>query len=97
MKNEVPNILSVFDAIKQTDSSGFEYWKVRDLSKALGYVEYRNFKPNVEKAMEVCRNNANSLADHFVEFNEMVELGSGAFRSVQNLEIEQIRLFAYFH
>ena len=69
--------------------SGFEYWKVRDLSKALGYVEYRNFKPIVEKAMEVCRNNANSLADHFVEFNEMVELGSGAFRSVQNLKLSK--------
>jgi DNA-damage-inducible protein D len=77
MNNNVPNILMGVDAIKHTDESGRVYWKSRDLSKILGYAEYRNFKPVVEKAMEVCRNNANSIADHFVEYNEMVELGSG--------------------
>lgn len=65
------------------------YWNAREISKLLGYTEYRNFKPVVEKAIEVCRNNANLIADHFVEFNEMVELGSGAFRTVQNLKLSK--------
>jgi hypothetical protein len=89
MESEIPNILSEFDALKQTDDNGFVCWNARELSKLLGYAEYRNFKPVVEKAMEVCRNNANSIADHFVEFNEMVELGSGAFRTVQNQKLSK--------
>jgi len=89
MDSDVPNILSGFDSLKQTDDNGFVYWNARGLSKLLGYAEYRNFKPIVEKAMEVCRNNANSITDHFVEFNEMVELGSGAFRTIQNLKLSK--------
>ncbi len=89
MNNEIPNIQTIFETIKQTDNSGNFYWKARDLSKGLGYAEYRNFIPVLKKAMEVCRNNANSINDHFVEFNEMVELGSGAYREVQNLRLSK--------
>ena len=89
MDSDIPNILSGFDSLKQTDDNGFVYWNARGLSKLLGYAEYRNFKPIVEKAMQVCRNNANSIADHFVEFNEMVELGSGSFRTIQNLKLSK--------
>ncbi|MFZ4725787.1 MAG: RhuM family protein [Paludibacter sp.] len=89
MENDFSTIPSDFEAIKQIDENGLAYWKSRDLSKLLGYSEYRNFKPVVEKAMEVCRNNANAIEDHFVEYNEMVELGSGAFRTVQNLKLSK--------
>jgi len=89
MNEEIPNIQLGLDALKQTDENGNIYWKARDLSKALGYSEYRNFKPVLQKAMEVCRNNANSIADHFVEYNEMVELGSGAFRTVENVRLSK--------
>ncbi len=89
MNNEIPNIPSLFEAIKQTEAYGAVYWKARDLSKALGYAEFRNFSPVLQKAIEVCRNNANSIDDHFVEFNEMVELGSGAFREVRNLKLSK--------
>lgn len=90
MENQnIPNLMPVFDTIKHTDDAGQIFWKARDLSKVLGYSEYRNFKPIIEKAIEVCRNNANPIADHFVEFNEMVELGSGAFRTIQNLKLSK--------
>ena len=83
MENEnILNLIPAFESIKHTDEAGKAFWKARDLSNILGYLEYRNFKPIIEKAMEVCRNNANSIADHFVELNEMVELGSGAFRTI---------------
>lgn len=87
MNEEIPTIQLGLDALKQTDENGNIYWKARDLSKALGYSEYRNFKPVLQKAMEVCRNNANAIGDHFVEYNEMVELGSGAFRTVENFRL----------
>lgn len=92
MNEEIPNIQLGLDALKQTDENGSIYWKARDLSKGLGYSEYRNFKPVLQKAMEVCRNNANSIADHFVEYNEMVELGSGAFRTVKNVRLSNFSI-----
>jgi len=89
MNEEIPTMQLGFDALKQMDESGKEYWKARDLSKELGYSEYRNFKPVLQKAMEVCRNNANVIADHFVQFHEMVELGSGAFRTIENVRLSK--------
>lgn len=90
MENEnIQNLMSAFDTIKHTDEEGQIFWKARDLSNVLGYSEYRNFKPIIDKAIEVCRNNANPITDHFVEFNEMVELGSGAFRTIQNLKLSK--------
>lgn len=90
MENEnISNLMHGFESIKRTDEAGKAFWKARDLSNILGYAEYRNFKPIIEKAMEVCRNNANSIADHFVELNEMVEVGSGAFRTIQNLKLSK--------
>lgn len=90
MENQnIQNLMPVFDTIKHTDESGQIFWKARDLSKVLGYSEYRNFKLIIEKAMEVCRNNANSIPDHFVELDEMVELGSGAFRTIRNLKLSK--------
>jgi DNA-damage-inducible protein D len=71
---------NLFEQIKKTDEAGNEYWSARDLSKALEYSEYRNFKPVIEKAKEACKNSGQEIADHFVEFHEMVKIGSGAER-----------------
>ena len=45
---------TIVEQIKKTDEHGNEYWSARDKSKALGYSEYRHFKPVVEKAKEAC-------------------------------------------
>lgn len=45
MNNQIPNIPLLFEAIKQTEADGAVYWKARDLSKVLGYAEFRNFSP----------------------------------------------------
>lgn len=86
---DIPNILSDFDAIKLTDEKGRLYWKARDLSKVLGYVEYRNFKPLIQRAMETCRNEGHAIVQHFVEFHEMVGTGSGTFREVENMKLSK--------
>jgi len=75
---ETPN--NLFEQIKKTDENGNEFWTARDLSKALEYSEYRNFKPVIEKAKEACKNSGQEITDHFVEFHEMVKIGSGAER-----------------
>jgi len=82
MSNELANAADepVFERIRQVDDGGNEFWSARDLSKVLDYAEYRNFKPVIEKAKEACNNSGQKVDDHFVDFHEMVKIGSGAER-----------------
>lgn len=72
--------LSVFEKIKQINENGVEFWSARELSKVLDYTEYRNFKPVIDKAKEACRNSGEEVQNHFVDYHEMVKIGSGAER-----------------
>jgi len=85
MGNELskqPNTL--FEQIKQVDSYGNEWWSARQLGKVLEYSEYRHFKPVIEKAKEACSNSAQKVIDHFEDFLEMVDIGSGAKRPMED-------------
>ena len=57
------------------------------LATAIGYKDYRNFKGLIEKAQKLCAQNNAKVTDHFVETTEMVELGSGANRSVPSYRL----------
>ena len=41
---------SPFDAIRRTREDGAEYWSARDLMPLLGYPEWREFRPAIERA-----------------------------------------------
>jgi DNA-damage-inducible protein D len=77
-----PNTL--FEQIKQTDNNGNEWWSGRQLGKVLEYSEYRHFKPVIKKAKEACLNSAQKVSDHFEDFLEMVDIGSGAKRPMED-------------
>lgn len=79
-KNIGHSNLSTFEQIKKIDENGSEFWSARDLGKVLDYLEYRNFKPVIERAKEACVNSGEKVENHFVEFHEMVRIGSGAER-----------------
>ena len=78
-----------FDSIKETDSEGREFWTSRKLSKILDYSEYRHFLPVVEKAKEACKKSGHEVSDHFEEFLEMVEIGSGAKRKLEDIKLSR--------
>ena len=75
--------VSPFERIKRTNDAEIEYWSSRDFAEVLGYGDYRNFESVVEKAKLSCFNSGQRLEDHFVDVNEMVEIGSGASRSIK--------------
>ena len=76
-----------FDNIRHTDENSNEYWMARELATAIGYKDFRNFKGLIEKARILCAQNNAKVEDHFVETTEMVELGSGANRSVPSYKL----------
>ncbi len=67
-----------FDAIKQTDVDGNEFWYARALAKVLDYSDFRNFIKVIEKAKEACINSGQEINDHIVEINEEIKHGKGA-------------------
>lgn len=81
--------ITTFESIKRIDDNGIEYWSSRDLWKVLGYNEYRNFVPVIEKAKIACKNSGQLIPDHFVDINEMVPIGSGAERPLDSIKLSR--------
>jgi hypothetical protein len=52
--------------------------------KGWPYLNFRNFEPVIEKAKEACLNSAHRVEDHFEQILEMVSIGSGAQREVED-------------
>lgn len=75
---------SPFERIKRTNAAGYEYWSSRDFAQVLGYANYRNFEQVINKAKVACFNSGQRLEDHFVDIDDMVEIGSGAKRAVKS-------------
>jgi DNA-damage-inducible protein D len=78
-----------FEGMRQIDGEGNEFWSARQLAKVLDYSEYRHFLPVVERAREACQNSGQSIEDHFEEVLEMVEIGSGAMRPINDYRLSR--------
>lgn len=89
MNNLENNRLSVFEQIRRIDEHGQEYWSARDLAKVLEYTDYRNFMVVLKKAKQACENSAQKVLDHFVGFNDMIEIGKGGKRSVESVKLSR--------
>ncbi|HQS25066.1 MAG TPA: DNA damage-inducible protein D [Sediminibacterium sp.] len=83
------NNLSVFEQIKQIDENGNEFWMARQLAKTLDYKDFRNFLVVIEKAKEACHNSGQAVANHLVEFNEVVAVGSGATHTYPSYKLSR--------
>ncbi len=78
-----------FEEIKHADSQGNEFWYARALAKVLDYTDYRNFVTVIEKAKKACEVSGQKVADHLVEVNEMVSIGSGAQREMDSYALSR--------
>jgi DNA-damage-inducible protein D len=81
---------ATFESIRSVDENGDEYWSARKLAAVLEYSVYRHFLPVIERAREACRKSEQETVEHFEDTLEMVEIGSGAKR-----QIEDVRLSRY--
>lgn len=78
-----------FEEIKQVSDDGKEFWFARQLGKILGYAEFRNFQPVIEKAKMACAQSGQQVEDHFVEMHEMIEIGKGAKREMPSIGLSR--------
>ncbi len=80
----VPPANNTFERIKRSRADGAEFWSARDLARVLEYSIFRNFLPVIEKAKEACVKSGHAVADHFAEMRNMVDIGSGAQREIED-------------
>jgi len=79
---------NLFETIKRSDENG-EYWSSRELAKVLEYTDYRNFLSAINKAKIACENSGEVIHNHFVDANEMVQIGSGAEKSIDTIYLSR--------
>jgi DNA-damage-inducible protein D len=80
----VPVASNTFERIKRVSPAGHEFWSARDLARVLEYSEFRHFLPVIERAREACLKSNHRIEDHFEQILEMVSIGSGARRELED-------------
>jgi DNA-damage-inducible protein D len=84
-----PSQGTVFDRLRRVGPDGLELWSARELAKALGYADYRNFQVVTANAIKACKNSGYKVADHFVDVTDMVDIGSGAKRQIDDVALSR--------
>ena len=92
-ENNILPITSEFEQIKRLSENGIEFWCSRDLCTALGYSTYQKFSRIIDKAIAIANTKGLNAAEHFNPMVEMVKLGSGAFRKVENIHLSRMACF----
>ncbi len=84
-----PAHISPFEVIRREGEDGRQYWSARELSKILGYTEYGKFQNAIKKAEEACQNSGQTLSDHFAHVSEMIGIGKGGKRKVDEIYLSR--------
>lgn len=89
-KKELPSIGGKsFEALKQVNNHGAEYWSARGLQPLLGYSQWRRFEDAIKRAQTSCEQSGNDPADHFAGTGKMIELGKGGQREVGDSQLSR--------
>ena len=81
---------SDFEQIKKTYADGKNYWSARELSNVMGYSTWQKFNRVLNKALQVAQSRGMNISEHFNQTVEMVKLGSGTFRKVDNWHLSRL-------
>ncbi len=82
-----------FDSIKQTNVYGMEFWSARDLAPLLGYEKWQRFEDALRRAKTACEQTGNIVQDHFTGAGKMVQVGSGAERTIKDYHLSRFACY----
>lgn len=82
-------VIERLKAVQKTSGNGRPYWMAKEIMTILDYREWRDFRQVIDRAKTSCENSGNFSNDHFVLMPEMVEIGSGAKREVENFALSK--------
>ena len=84
-KQIIHSLTDNFESFSHKTEGGIEFWLARDLQQLLGYTEWRNFYKVVLKSQTACELSEQSIVNHFVDINKMVQIGSGATKEIDDI------------
>ena len=86
---------SPFEAIKETDAEGREWWNSRKLARLMGYQKYWNFERLMDKVATFLQQDKGlDLKEHMVEIDEMAQLNNGGWRQVKSIKLSRTACIA---
>ena len=86
---------SPFEAIKETDAEGREWWNSRKLARLMGYQKYWNFERLMDKVVTFLQQEKGlDLKEHMVEIEEMAQLNNGGWRQVKSIKLSRTACIA---
>lgn len=80
-------LYKTLDDFRFIDGNGDEAWYARNLWSPFGYANWRNFQPVIERAIESCKTSGEAVDYHFASVRNMVDLGSGSQREVEDYKL----------
>ncbi len=84
-----------FEAIKETDNEGREWWNSRKLARLLGYQKYWNFERLINKVTPFLQKEKGlDLKEHIVEIEEMAQLHNSGYRQVTSMLLSRTACLA---
>jgi DNA-damage-inducible protein D len=86
---QVGYIVDQLERSKAIHANGAEIWDARTLFSVLGYSDWTNFKSVIQKAIIACDNSGIFSSNHFREFTDMIEVGKGAKREIENWRLSR--------
>lgn len=89
----INELLHAFEAAAHSDGDGVQYWLARQLAPLLGYRRWENFHSAIDRAIMACTNSGEVVDDHFRGVTNMVPLGSGAERQVDDVELTRFACY----
>jgi len=91
----IEEMQSPFDAIKETDDKGPEWWNSRKLARVMGYQKYWNFERLMDKVATFLQQEKGlDLKEHMVEIEEMAQLNNGGWRQVKSIKLSRTACIA---
>ncbi len=77
-----------FDAIKQIDKDGREFWSARDLHDLLGYSTWQKFQNAINRAIRSCKNIGEpNVEDWFTRSVKPIISGKGRMQEIEDYRL----------
>ena len=92
----IPELQSPFEQLREVDANGKEWWNSRKLARVMGYGKYWNFERVMAKAQAWVTQKGYHLGEHFMEFIEMAELFGVTIPTI-NYHLDQIEQSGEIH